>query len=191
MCPTTPQSSSSIRGWRQKQKGDGRHARPAFWPGYCPWGDFGNRQDGGSCIGRYMQTWQQWQGVGWWSWRVGRSPVMMGTGSHCVSIMSTDALLQQGNPLAPGREKGVRAGELQVGTVPEEFCSPGGGAAPAPPPSLSLISAHLPSPLLSCPSSPCFPWPVSPALSPTSAPLHLPRWPFLQLSLLHHHPPHR
>lgn len=39
-----------------------------------------------------------------------------GTGSHCVSTMSTDSLPQQGNPLAPGREKEVRAGELQVGT---------------------------------------------------------------------------
>lgn len=43
---------------------------------------------------------------------------MMGTRSHCVSTMSTDSLQQQGNPLAPGKEKEVRARLLRVGGHP-------------------------------------------------------------------------
>lgn len=45
-------------------------------------------------------------------------PWMMGTRSHCVSTMSTDSLQQQGNPLAPGKEKEVRARLLRVGGHP-------------------------------------------------------------------------
>lgn len=110
--------------------------------------------------GWYMKAWQWWQGV-----RVG-GPGGWGTGSHCVSTMSTDSLPQQGNPLAPGREKEVRAGELQgetnlgrSGTLGRWYCS----SYPLRP-SLSLVSAHSPPPLPSCPLLPPLSSVSSPAL---------------------------
>lgn len=112
------------------------------------------------------ETWQWWQGV-----RVG-GPGGWGTGSHCVSTMSTDSLPQQGNPLAPGREKEVRAGELQgdaslghSGTLGRWYCS----SYPLPP-SRSCISAHSPPPLPSCPLLPPLSSITSPALHICSPP---------------------
>lgn len=119
--------------------------------------------------GLYMKAWQLWHGV-----RV-VGPGGWGTGSHCVSTMSTDSLPQQGNPLAPGREKEVRAGELQgetslgrSGTLGRWYCS----SYPLPP---SLPALHL-SPFTT--ASPILP------LAPSSLQRHQPCPPHLLPSVL-------
>lgn len=89
-------------GGRRSREVVGHLPRP-FGLDTAPRGDSGKKQDGGrSWLGGVYENLVVVAGVR------GGGPGGWGAGSHCVSTTSTDSLLQQGNPLAPGREKEVK-----------------------------------------------------------------------------------